>query len=152
VMEPHLDFAFEVQVEVDPPLRVGGRGPHEVLSFVAITGGTVSGPRLNGVVLPGGGDWYVDRDGVITLDARYLLRADDGAVIDVANRGFWRADPDITARLDAGEPVDEALYYYRTSPVFTTDAEPHTWLTRTVFVGLAREERGKVCIRFFSLA
>lgn len=152
MMQPQLDFAFEVQVEVDPPLRVGGPGPREVLSFVAITGGTVSGPRLNGVVLPGGGDWYVDRDGVITLDARYLLRADDGAVIDVANRGFWRADPDITARLDAGEPVDEALYYYRTSPVFTTDAEPHAWLTRTVFVGLAREEHGKVCIRFFSLA
>lgn len=152
MMQPHLDFAFEVQVEVDPPLRVGGPGPHEVLSFVAITGGTVQGPRLNGVVLPGGGDWYTDRDGVITLDARYLLRADDGAVIDVANRGFWRADPDIAARLDAGEPVDESLYYYRTSPVFTTDAEPHAWLTRTVFVGLAREERGKVCIRFFALA
>jgi hypothetical protein len=152
MMQPHLDFAFEVQVDVEAPLRVGGHGPHEVLSYVAITGGTVAGPRLNGVVLPGGGDWYTDRDGTITLDARYLLRADDGAVIDVANRGFWRADPDVTARLDAGEPVDEALYYYRTSPVFTTDAGPHVWLTRTVFVGLAREEHGKVCIRFFSLA
>jgi hypothetical protein len=152
LMQPALELAFEVRVDVAPPLRVGGHGPHDVLSFVAITGGTVAGPRLNGVVLPGGGDWYTDRDGVITLDARYLLRADDGAVIDVANRGFWRADPDTTARLDAGEQVDEADYYYRTSPVFTTDAEPHAWLTRTVFVGLAREERGRVCIRFFSLA
>jgi len=89
---------------------------------------------------------------VITLDARYLLRADDGAVIDVANRGFWCADPGTTARLDAGEQVDEADYYYRTSPVFTTDAAAHAWLTATVFVGLAREERGRVCIRSFSLA
>ena len=151
LMQPTLELAFEVQVDVEPPLRVGGRGPHEVLSFVAITGGTVVGPRLDGVVLPGGGDWYTDRDGVITLDARYLLRADDGSVIDVANRGFWRADPETTARLDAGEQVDEADYYYRTSPVFTTDSEAHAWLTTTVFVGLAREERGRVCIRFFSL-
>ncbi len=152
LMAPRLDLAFEVRVDVEPPVRVGGPSPHEVLSFVAITGGTVAGPRLTGTVLPGGGDWYTDRDGTITLAARYLLRADDGAVIDVENRGFWRADPEVTALLDAGEPVDESLYYYRTSPVFTTDAEPHLWLTRTVFVGLAREERGRVCIRFFSLA
>jgi len=151
-MNPHLDFAFEVRVEVDPPLRVGGRGPREVLSFVAITGGTVSGPRLSGVVLPGGGDWYTDRDGVITLDARYLLRADDGSVIDVANRGYWMADREVERRIDAGEPVGEAEYYYRTSPVFTTDAEPYRWLTHTVFVGLAREEQATICIRFFSLA
>ena len=151
-MQPRLDFAFEVRVDVDAPLRVGGHGPHEVLSFVAITGGSVAGPRLNGAVLPGGGDWYTDRDGSITLDARYLLRVDDGAVIDVANRGFWRAEPDVLARLDVGEHVDESLYYYRTAPVFTTDAAPHVWLTRTVFVGLAREEQGRVCIRFFSLA
>ena len=89
---------------------------------------------------------------MITHDARYLLRANDGAVIDVANRGFWRAGPVTAARLDAGDSVHEADYYYRTSPVFTTDAETHAWLTRTVFVGLAREEHGKVCIRFFSLA
>jgi len=53
LMRPILEPAFEVRVDVAPPLRVGGRGPHEVLSFVAITGGTVAGPRLQGVVLPG---------------------------------------------------------------------------------------------------
>jgi hypothetical protein len=151
-MQPRLDFAFEVRVDVDPPLRVGGRGPEEVLSFVAITGGTVAGPRLNGVVLPGGGDWYTDRRGVITLDARYLLRADDGAILDIANRGYWRADPEVEARLDAGAPVDESEYYYRTVPSFTTDADHYRWLTTTVLVGLAREEPGRVCIRFFALA
>ena len=96
--------------------------------------------------------FLVGRDGEVLARFAPQVEPDDGAVIDVANRGFWRADPDVTARLDAGEPVDEALYYYRTSPVFTTDAAPHVWLTRTVFVGLAREEHGRVCIRFFSLA
>jgi hypothetical protein len=104
------------------------------------------------VIRPGGGDWYVDRDGIITLDARYLIEAHDGAIIDVANRGFWRASPEVTARLDAGEAVDEREYYYRTSPVFTTDAPAHAWLTHTVFVGMAREERGVVAIRFFAVA
>lgn len=150
--DPVLEPAFEVRVHVDPALRVGGASSHGALHVVPITGGTVSGPRLSGEVLPGGEDWYVDRDGVITLDARYVLRADDGALIAITNRGFWRDSPEVTARLDAGEPVDEREYYYRTSPTFTTEAPAHRWLTETVFVGLAREDDGDVCIRFFALA
>jgi hypothetical protein len=149
--DPVLELAFEVRVHVDPPLRVGGASPQEALHVVPITGGTVSGPRLRGEVLPGGEDWYVDRDGVITLDARYVLRADDGALIAITNRGFWRASPEVTARLDAGEPVSETEYYYRTSPVFTTESPAHRWLTETVFVGLAREDHGDVVIRFFAV-
>ena len=150
--EPVLDLAFEVRVHVDPALRVGGPTEREALHVVPITGGTVEGPRLRGEVLPGGADWYVDRDGVATLDARYVLRADDGALIAITNRGFWRASPEVTARLDAGEPVDEREYYYRTSPVFTTESSAHRWLAETVFVGLAREDHGDICIRFYALA
>jgi hypothetical protein len=152
LMEPQLTFAFEARVDVEDPVRVGAHGDQDVLWYVGITGGTVAGPRLSGVVLPGGGDWYRDRDGTITLDARYLLRAEDGTIIDISNRGFWRASPEVTARLDAGEDVDEREYYYRTSPVFTTDAGQHRWLTETVFVGLARQEGPTICIRFFALA
>ncbi|HET7900458.1 MAG TPA: DUF3237 domain-containing protein [Candidatus Nanopelagicales bacterium] len=150
--DPVLEPAFEVRVNVDPALRVGGASAHEALHVVPITGGSVEGPRLRGEVLPGGEDWYVDRDGTIALDARYVLRAEDGALIAIANRGFWRASPDVAARLDAGEAVSETEYYYRTSPVFTTEAPAHRWLTETVFVGLAREDRGDVVIRFFALA
>jgi hypothetical protein len=151
-MPPRLELAFEVRVQVDRAVRVGGQDDREVLWFVAITGGTVDGPRLRGEVLAGGGDWYVEREGVATLDARYLIRADDGTVIDVANRGIWRADPDVARRLDAGDPVKESDYYYRTSPVFRTERGRHHWLTETVFVGLAREDHGDIYIRFFALA
>ncbi len=149
--DPVLELAFEVRVEVEPPLIVGG-GPSEQINFVAITGGTVSGPRFSGRVLPGGGDWYVDRDGVVELDARYLIQHDDGTVVDVANRGFWHADPATTARIDAGDDVDEREYYYRTAPRFRTGAPQHAWLARTVFVGLARQDGPTICIRFFALS
>ena len=151
LMTPHLTFAFEVRVDVEDAVRIGAHGEHDVLWHVAITGGTVSGPRLDGEVLGGGGDWFRDRDGTVTLDARYLLRASDGAVIDIVNRGFWHASPEVKARLDAGEQVDEREYYYRTAPVFTTDAAQHRWLTETVFVGLARQEGMTICIRFFAV-
>ena len=150
--EPRLELAFEVRVEVEPAVEVGGASERERLFFVPITGGTVAGPSLTGEILPGGGDWYVDRDGVAHLDARYVLRTDEGELVDVRNRGFWRADPGTTARLDAGIDVPEDEYYYRTSPVFTTGSPRLRWLTETVFVGLARTEGGTICIRFFALA
>ena len=135
--DPSLTFAFEVRVDVDDAVHVGYGSVHEVLMFVPITGGTVAGPRLT--------------DGVIELDAHYLLRDEDGVVIDVANRGFWRATPAVTARLDAGEAVDEREYYYRTSARFRTDAPAYSWLTQSIVVGLARQDGATICIRFFTL-
>ena len=133
---PDLSFAFEARVAVAEEEHVG-HGEGDELRFVPIVGGTVDGPRLRGAVVPGGGDWMVKRRDVYALEARYLIRADDGALIDVVNRGFYRETP--------------TGLYYRTAPVFRTDAPAHRWLAETVFVGLAREDRGDVCIRFFAL-
>ena len=148
--DPTLSFAFEARVSIAPSERIG-HGVGEELWFTPITGGTVEGPRLQGTVIPGGGDWSTKRGDATELDARYLLRAADGALIDIVNRGFWRATPEVEARAEAGEPLDESEYYYRTQPVFRTDAPAHRWLAETVFVGMAREEGGQVCIRFYSL-
>jgi hypothetical protein len=151
--QPRLTFAFEARVDTAPMVPIGGSGA-DALLFFPITGGTISGPKLNGIVLPGGGDWATDRGDLVTeLEARYLVQADDGTVIDIVNRGFHRAmTPEQMERIVAGEDLPESEYYYRTSPMFRTDAPQHRWLTHTVFVGMARSERGQVCIRFFELA
>jgi hypothetical protein len=150
--EPVFQFAFEAKVDVGPEERVG-HGEGDVLYFVPITGGTVDGPRLRGSVRPGGGDWFVRRGPTcIQLDARYLLRAQDGALIDVVNHGYYRTtSAEVMARADRGEPVRTAELYYRTSPIFRTDAPAHRWLAESVFVGMARTEEGQVCIRFFEV-
>ncbi len=111
----------------------------------------MTGPRLNGSIVSGGGDWMITRGSTIELDARYLIEADDGSLIDVVNRGFFRAAAEVVDRMDAGENVPEAEYYFRTSPTFRTDAPRHRWMTETVFVGLAREEDRQIRIRFFAL-
>lgn len=149
---PSLRFAFEARVDVGPEELVG-HGEGDALHFTPITGGTVNGPRLRGIVVPGGGDWYVKRGPTtIQLDARYLIRADDGALIDVVNRGYYRTkSAEVMARADRGEPVAAADVYYRTSPVFRTGAMKHRWLAESVFVGMAREENGQVCIRFYEV-
>ncbi len=149
---PALDFAFEIRAELAPTLHVG-HGDGETLEFTPITGGTVSGPRLNGTVLPGGGDWSSTRGRVCQLDARYLLRAEDGAVIDIVNRGYYHPAPDSPDQYDGDLKVSEIGHYYRTSPVFRTDAPAHRWLAETVFVGLARPEDDErvVAIRMYTL-
>ncbi|MGF0313296.1 DUF3237 domain-containing protein [Rhodococcus sp. IEGM1428] len=148
--EPELEFVFEIRVRVSDELRIG-RSAQEVLHFVPITGGTVTGPKMTGEVLSYGGDWFVERGDTVQLDARYVLRADDGSLIDIHNRGYYRAPQDVEARLQAGEFVDEREYYYRTAPVFQTDSEQFRWLANNQFVGMARDDGGLICIRVFWL-
>ena len=153
IAPPGLRFAFEARVDIAPSRHVGHAGSAP-LGFTPITGGTVAGPRLQGTVEPGGGDWAISRDGhAVDLDARYLIRAEDGALIDIVNRGFWVAPREVEEALDAGEAVDPSAYYFRTQPVFRTDAPQHSWLTHTVFVGVAFDDNqsDQIRIQFFEV-
>ncbi|MFJ5231341.1 DUF3237 domain-containing protein [Kitasatospora sp. NPDC088391] len=151
-MSPHLDFAFEIRADLAPSLHIG-HGDGETVEFTPITGGTVAGPLLTGTVLPGGGDWSSTRGEVCQLDARYLLRAEDGSVIDIVNRGYYRLGPDCPDQYEDGLRTAEQGVYYRTAPVFRTDAPAHRRLAETVFVGLARPENEErtVVIRVYAL-
>ena len=146
---PALELAFEARVLVAPRIVVG-QTPAGQRRIVPITGGTFDGPRLRGRVLPGGADWQVHRsDDVTEIHARYTLEADDGGLIYVVNQGIRHAPPEVQARLDAGEAVDPALVYFRTSPVFETAPGPHDWLTRSTFVGTGERHPGGVLIRYW---
>ena len=146
--DPQLEFAFEIRADIGPFLRIG-RSTDEELTFTPVTGGTVEGPLLNGRIVAGGGDWAVERSRTAQLEARYVVQADDGAYIDVLNRGYYRASQEVVGRVEAGENVPETEYYFRTAPVFQTDAAAHRWLAEHQFVGLARDEDGQVCVRVF---
>lgn len=151
---PTLDFAFRVRLDFPPGPRIrfpvrGG----EMRGFVAVAGGSVEGPLLSGEVVPGsGGDWPLIRsDGAIAFDARYLIRAADGTLIQVFNRGFAHAPAEVTARIERGEPVDPADNYFRLAPSFETAPGPHDWLTRTVFVGFGEKHPDHSIFDFFAV-
>jgi uncharacterized protein DUF3237 len=142
--------AFEVRVQVAAPLQVG-QTPQGLQPVVPILGGTVDG-RIRGRVVPGGADWQVERaDGVLEAEARYELELDDGTLVSVVNRGLRRAAPDVMRRLAAGELVDPAEYYFRTTPTFRAPAGPHEWLNRSVFVGRGGRRPDSVSISVFEL-
>lgn len=145
---PTLEFVFEAVILLAPPVELG-TFDGERRRLVPITGGTVSGPRLNGIVLPGGGDWQgIGKDRTV-IHARYTLEAADGTRIAIDNPGVRVASPEIIARLTAGEDLDPSLYYFRTTPTFEVQPGPHDWMTRSVFVGQGIRHPNNVVMRYF---
>lgn len=82
------EFIWDAKVKIGEMISVGNskRGTCRV---IPITGGTFSGPDIKGEVLFGGEDCQLVRpDGDTELNARYLLKTDDGIVIQVINQAL----------------------------------------------------------------
>jgi hypothetical protein len=149
---PGLTHALTLRVLIDAPLDLGAfDGAHK--RVIPITGGSFEGPRLKGVVLPGGADWQTIRaDGTAVVEARYTLRADDGTLISIVNPGLRHGPAAVLQRIAAGEVVDPALYYFRTTPRFEVAADsPHGWLAKTIFVANAARYRDHVEVTVFAV-
>jgi Protein of unknown function (DUF3237) len=122
---PKAELVFQLQVICNPPTPLGTINGGMAM-MIPIIGGTVSGARLTGEVLPGGADWAIRRaDGRFTVDARYAIKAADGTIIQVFN-GCTNALP---------PPRDAAPPVLVTSPRFIAPEGPHEWLNFGVFVG-----------------
>jgi len=149
---PRFEHAFTISIKLSKPywVKPSVRGDTRAAIFAA--SGTVEGPRLNGRVVPmSGGDFPLTReDGVIDFDARYLLEADDGAIIYLENRGYrWAKDKEIAVRMRKNEDVSHDDYYMRVTPRFDAPAGPHQWMSRHVFVGVAEKLPGANRIHYF---
>jgi len=145
------ELVLEARVTVATPMEFGST-PYGRRRVIPITGGTFSGPRLNGVVVPGGADWQVIRaDGVTELTALYELKTDDGTLIHVSNKGLRHGPDAVMQRLARGEAVDPASYYFRTVPVFEAPTGAYEWLNRSVFVGTGARYASEVHVRVFQV-
>jgi hypothetical protein len=118
-------------------LQIVGATPGAFRRVGIVPSGTFAGERLSGEVLEGGADWQdVRRDGSTTLDVRLVLKTDDDAMIGMTYRGLRHGPPEVMARLDKGEVVDPASYYFRTTALFETAAPPYAWLNGILAIGV----------------
>lgn len=148
---PALAYAFTLEVTLAAPIEQGTVDGKR-RRFIPITGGRVSGPRLSGTILPGGGDWQaIGPDGLTELDARYSLRLADGTIVGIENAGIRAATPEVASRIARGEPVARDQYYFRTTPRFTVAAGPHDWLRRTAFVATGERLPDRVVVDFYEV-
>ncbi len=135
------EFLFDLNIDIDRELGVDvGATPHGGRRIVYVKSGTIEGPKIKGVVLPGGGDWAIFRpDGVTMADVRWTARTDDGHIIYTRYHGIVIFPPDeVMQRMRRGEVVDPSEFYFRITPVFETASEKYSWLNRIVAVGIGR--------------
>jgi len=150
-MTPTLTHIADFLVEVGEPIAIG-ETPQGLRRVVPITGGTIQGERLNGAILAGGADFQIiGPDGFTRLEARYVLRLDDGALVYVENSGIRFGPPDVMARITRGEPVDPAQVYFRSTPRFETAAPAYQWLTRPLFIASGVRHPDRVALSVYEV-
>jgi Protein of unknown function (DUF3237) len=127
---------FVMRLDVKPVFLVGP-APEEYRRVGIIPGGSFEGERLSGKVLEGGSDWQtVRKDGTVMINVRLMLRTNDDALVGMTYQGVRCGPPDVIAKIDRGEAVDPASYYFRINPMFQTSASQYDWLNRIVGVGV----------------
>jgi hypothetical protein len=135
MIKPGLEFVYEAGGDLEAPRQIGETydGARRIIPIVA--GGYVKGPLISGRLMGNSADWQVTRpDGVTVADAIYAIETDDGALIQIRNKGLRHGPPEVMARLAAGEEIDPAEYYFRTVPEFIAPNGPYEWLNKSIFV------------------
>jgi hypothetical protein len=127
---------FVIRLNVRP-LQLIGVTPGAHRRVGVVPSGLFEGERLSGEVLDGGSDWQnVRSDGSTTLDVRLVLKTTDNALIGMTYRGIRQGPTDVISRLEKGEVVDPASYYFRMAPLFETEAPQYAWLNNVVGIGI----------------
>jgi len=150
-LDLRTEFLFDMQADVGVKHDIGTTAFGRRRVYV-VSGGTFTGPKLSGTVLPGGADWLVrGTDGTSELDVRATLMTDDGQLIYTYYRGIFDMSADVKERLDRGEEVSDSEYYYRTTPRFETGSDSYGWLNRVVAVGVGRKTETGIAYRVFQV-
>jgi hypothetical protein len=107
--------------------------------FFAVSGGTVSGPRINGVLLPGGGDWLtIAPAGWGRIDVRGQIRTDDGAHLFIHYGGWLELNSSVMGALQGSGETSFTDQYYRATPRIESGAPAYAWVNQRVFIGKGR--------------
>lgn len=146
---PALEFLATLEVHVTAPVEVG-KTPFGQRRLIPLLGGTVQGPSLKGIILPGGADFQLVRSPTFTdIHARYIIETHEGERIYVENTGIRVASPEDIAALTRGEAVDPDRVYFRSIPRFETSAASWQWLNERLFVGTGARYPDRVELNFF---
>lgn len=149
-----LEHVFDVRIDFHQRIVSGPMDGGQKQGYTSVKTGRVWGPRLNGRVMDySGADWPIVRsDGVVELNAHYMLVADDGTEIYIRNLGYVYGprggDGAPGASVNPG-----TAGYFRCTPYFRAPIGAHDWLNRTVIVGSGerRTDPDHTLFRYYAL-
>jgi hypothetical protein len=147
---PSLEHLCDLAVTIAAPVEVG-QTPAGLRRMIPITGGTVTGPRVNGKVLAGGADFQLILGGGTQahLDARYVIELDDGSRVFVQNTALRVASLENSQRIMNGQPVNPDEVYFRCQPKLEATSAPWAWLSESQFIGVGRRAPDGVFMSFY---
>lgn len=121
------EFVWEAKVKIGNMINVG-ESKRGVRRVIPITGGTFSGPKIKGEILPGGDDWQLVRpDGDTELNARYLMKTSDGYTFQVLNKALIHVD------------ASTKTFYCKSVLDFEAPGNcPYSFLNHAIFLGTLR--------------
>jgi hypothetical protein len=124
-----LDHICSYAAGLNPDFEVIGPTPEGLRVNIYVTGGEITGPKLQGEFLPVGADWLTIRpDGVALLDVRATIKTHDDALIYTAYNAIADLGPDGYQRFLDGDPVTK--FAIHGAPRFTTSHENYLWMNR----------------------
>ena len=151
--DPSLSRVYRLEATLGEPLDLGdlAQGRRRI---VPLTGGTFTGPELNGSLLAGSSaDWQlVLPDGTALGDIRYTLQTDDRDLLYVQSRGVRHGSAEVLERLARGENVDASEYTFRTATQIETAAPALDWLNKGVFISVGGRRPGRVIYETYLVA
>ncbi len=149
---PRLEHLCDLAVTIAGPVEVG-QTPAGLRRMIPITGGTVTGARVNGKVLAGGADFQLILEGGTQahLDARYVIELADGTRVFVQNTALRVASLENSRRIMNGEPVNPNEIYFRCQPKLEATAPQWAWLSESQFIGTGRRAPDGVFLSFYQV-
>lgn len=118
------EFMWDAKVKIANMINVG-ESKNGVRRVIPIIGGTFEGPKIKGEVLSGGEDSQLVRaDGDTELNARYLLKTDDGFIIHVVNKALIHTDA-----------KTKAFYCKSVLDLEAPQGSSYDYLNHAVFIG-----------------
>ena len=133
----HSEFLFDLVFERGATFNVKSPSVNRVI--VPVSGGTIEGPKLKGIIVAPSADWLTARpDGSSLLDLRILLQTDDAEKIYMNCRG-------VAYLLPSG------ALFARLLPLFETGAAKYLWLNNVVAVGVYRPVPSRVAYRVYRI-
>ncbi len=135
--EYSIEHIFSYEATAVPQPEIIGPVAQGMRLNAYFSGGTVSGPKVNGKILPVGGDFITVRtDGVGDIDVRLTIQTDDGALIYQTNTGVLELGENGYEDFinQKGEPIS----HVRASIRFQTAHPNYKWINRKQCIGIGQ--------------
>jgi hypothetical protein len=88
---------------------------------------------------------------VLDIAAHYVIRTDDGALIEVQSDGMRHGPAEVMARLARGDAVPRDEYFFRTIMRFQTGAAQWLHLNRVLALACGQREATRVVLDVYRI-